>query len=73
MAETETISRTGLTEREQEIIDDADVLERLIAFRRLRSPLARHELKTAVCAHGLRSDEAERFIKRATRHPARRR
>lgn len=57
----------GLTDRERELAEIEEIRERLLAFRRLRSPANRHSLKTAICARGLRSDEADRSIVRMSK------
>lgn len=54
------------TENELRILADEEVRERLMAFRRLRDPFSRHQLKTAICTrHKMRSDMADRLIKKA--------
>lgn len=67
MSDTEAPVQDRLTtENELRILADEEVLNRLLAFRRLRDPFSRHQLKTAICTrHGMRSDMADRLIKKA--------
>lgn len=68
MEETEEQIAHGplTTDAEAKILADAEVHARLLAFRRLRDPFSRHQLKSAICTrHGMRSDMADRLIKKA--------